>query len=105
MAQVMLTIGGRQHAVGCRDGEEDRLRLLAGTIEARWPTALRAAGNQPGERAMLIVALMLADALDEAEQRPAAAPAGTTPDDAALARIADRLEALADALERTPEAS
>ncbi|HEX8553492.1 MAG TPA: cell division protein ZapA [Sphingomonas sp.] len=105
MAQVTLTIGGRQHAVGCRDGEEDRLRLLGKLIEARWPTALRAAGNQPGERAMLIVALMLADALDEAEHRPVATSPIPSVDDAALARIADRLEGLADALERTPEAS
>jgi cell division protein ZapA len=101
MAQVNLEIGGRVHPVGCRDGEEDRVRLLGTMIEERWPPALRAAGGQPGERAMLLVALMLADALDEAQQRP---PAGSAITDAALARIADRLEALATALEQPPQA-
>jgi cell division protein ZapA len=43
---------------------------------------------------------MLADALEEAERRP---PAGAAVSEAALARIAERLEALADALE--PEGS
>ena len=39
---------------------------------------------------------MLADALEEAERRP---PAGAAVSEAALARIAERLEALANALE------
>jgi len=100
MAEVMLSIGGRAHAVGCRDGEEDRVRLLGTLLDARWPLALRAAGNQPGERAMLFVALMLADALDEAQHQP---PAGQAVSGAALERIAERLETLADALEQTPQ--
>ena len=100
MASVNLEIGGRSFTIGARDGEEARVHALAAMIEARWPIALRAAGNQPGERAMLFVALMLADALDECEQRP---PAGSSVSEPALARIADRLEALASALERTPQ--
>jgi len=102
MAEVLLSIGGRAHAVGCRDGEEDRVRLLGMLLDERWPLALRAAGNQPGERAMLFVALMLADALDEAQHRPL--PDGTV-GAAALDRIAERLETLAEALEQTPQAT
>jgi len=97
MANVTLPIGGRPHTVACRDGEEARLQALGKLLEARWPTALRAAGGVPGERAMLFVALMLADELDEVQQRP---PEGAAVSEPALARIADRLEALADALER-----
>jgi len=99
MAAVTLEIGGRGFTVGARDGEEARVQALGAMIADRWPAALRAAGNQPGERAMLFVALMLADALDECEQRP---PAGAPVSEPALARIADRLEALATALEQTP---
>jgi cell division protein ZapA len=102
MAQVLLEIGGRTHPIGCRDGEEARVRQLGRLIDERWPAALRAAGNQPGERAMLFVALMLADSLDECEQRP---PVGAAIGDAALARIADRLESLASALEQTAKAT
>ena len=99
MAEVTFTIGGRPQTVTCRDGEEPRLELLGQMIEARWATATRAAGNIGGERAMLFVALMLADDLDEAEARP---PEGAAVSETALARIAERLEGLADALEQTP---
>ena len=101
MANVTLTIGTRPFTVACRDGEEARLQQLGRMLDERWPGALRAAGNVPGERAMLFVALMLADALDEIQQRP---PEGAAVSEPALARIADRLEALANALERDPVA-
>jgi cell division protein ZapA len=98
MAQVMLSIGGRGHSVACRDGEEARLHQLGAMLDERWPTAQRAAGNGGGERAMLFLALMLADDLDEAMTRPAE---GSAVSDTALARIAQRLESLADALEHS----
>lgn len=99
MADVGITIGGRVHMIACRDGEEARVRLLGEMIDERWPTAQRAAGILGGERAMLFVALMLADDLDEAQSRP---PAGAAVSEQTLARIAERLEGLADALEQTP---
>jgi|CoawatStandDraft_6_1074263.scaffolds.fasta_scaffold03142_4 cell division protein ZapA len=99
MAEVMLQIGGRTHSVACRDGEEARVRLLGTMIEERWPTAVRAAGTAGSERAMFFAALMLADDLDESMNR---APEGAAVSEPALARIADRLEALADALEQSP---
>ncbi len=99
MANVTLSIGGRPHTVACRDGEEPRLQQLGRMLDERWASALRAAAGVPGERAMLFVALMLADDLDEVQQRP---PEGAAVSEPALARIADRLEALADALERDP---
>ena len=98
MATVTLNIGGRPFPVACRDGEEARLQSLGRMVAERWPAADRAANGQP-ERAMLYVALMLADALDESESRP---PPGSAVSEPALLRIADRLEALADALEQTP---
>jgi cell division protein ZapA len=101
MANVTLQIGGRPHTVACRDGEEARLQQLGRMIEERWPAALRAAGGVPGERSMLFAALMLADDLEEVQQRP---PEGAAVSEPALARIADRLEALAAALEQSPAA-
>ncbi|MEG8046958.1 cell division protein ZapA [Sphingomonas aerolata] len=41
----MLDIGGRPHAVACRDGEESRVRLLGAMLAERWPVADRAAGG------------------------------------------------------------
>ena len=100
MAEVTLSIGGRAHVVGCRAGEEDRVRSLGAMIEERWASAQRAAGGLNVERAMLFVALMLADDLDDARARP---PEGAAVSEAALTRIADRLEALATTLEQSPQ--
>ena len=98
MAEVTLTVGGRPHLVACRDGEEARVRHLGAMLDERWAIAQRAAGGAGGERAMLFVALMLADDLDEAEMRP---PEGAVVSEPALAQIAERLESLADALEHS----
>ncbi len=100
MPSVTFEVGGRPHTVACRAGEESRVRMLAQMLEARWPAADRAASGQP-ERAMLFVALMLADALEEAESRP---PVGAAIGEAALDRLADRLEKLAEALEQADPA-
>ncbi len=101
MPNVTLQIGGRPHVVTCRAGEEARVQMLGRMLDERWATADRAAAGQP-ERAMLLVALMLADALDEVEKRP---PEGAAVSEAALRRIADTLEGLAEALEQTPPVS
>jgi cell division protein ZapA len=98
MADVTLTIGGSRHIVACRDGEEDQLLAIGALLDARWSAAKRAAGGLGGERAMLFVALMLADDLHDTQNRPPeAAPASVS--DAQLEKLADRLEALAASLE------
>ena len=71
MAEVTLTIGDRRHAVTCRDGEEAQLRRLGEMLDQRWAMANRASGGLNAERTMLLIALMLADNLDQAENRPA----------------------------------
>ena len=101
MPNVTIQIGGRPHAVACRAGEEARVQMLGRMLDDRWAAADRASSGQP-ERAMLFVALMLADALDEVEKRP---PEGAAVSESALQRIADRLEGLADALEQAPPTS
>lgn len=101
MPTVTLQIGGRPYPVACRTGEEARVQLLGRMLDQRWATADRAAGGQP-DRAMLFVALMLADALDEVEKRP---PEGAAVSESALQRIADTLEGLAQALEQSPPVS
>lgn len=101
MAQVTLSFGGRGHIVGCREGEEARVRQLGAMIEERWAGAARAGGGSV-ERGLLFVALMLADELDEAENRPL--PDNLVSEDA-LHGIADRLEKLASTLEQTPSSA
>jgi cell division protein ZapA len=96
MADVTITIGDRRHTVACRDGEEDQLRRLSALLDSRWATAARASGGLNGERTMLFIALMLADSLDEAERR---LPDGAG--EAQLDQLADRLEGIASALEKS----
>ncbi len=98
MAEVVLQIGDRTHVVACRDGEEPRLRTLGAMLDERWPAAKRAAGNAGAERALLLLALILADDLDESGNKAPSAPTG----DNALDRLAERLERLAETLEEAP---
>ncbi|MBR0551446.1 cell division protein ZapA [Stakelama marina] len=94
MAEVTLNVAGRAHTVACRDGEEPQLRELAAMLDNHADTAIKASGGLSAERTMLIIALMLADELAEARRNP---PKGVP--DSTLDRIADRLEAVASALE------
>lgn len=94
MAEVTLRIGDREHRIGCADGQEGHLIRLGKMVAGRWDAAQRASGGVGGERTMLLVALMLADALNDAEMR---APSGDHP---LFDQLAERLEALAVALEK-----
>lgn len=98
MADVALTIGDRRHTVTCRDGEEAQLRRLGEMLDQRWAAANRASGGLNAERTMLLVALMLGDSLETARNQPAA-DGGAGP--AYLIRLAERLEGVADALEKS----
>jgi cell division protein ZapA len=94
MAEVTLTLAGRAYSVSCRDGEEPHLQRLESLMARHAETADRASGGLNSERTLLYLALILADLLDEAERNP---PSGVSP--VLLDNIADRLEAVAAALE------
>ncbi|MCW3836787.1 cell division protein ZapA [Sphingomonas canadensis] len=100
MAQVTLRIAGREHSIACRDGEEAHLQRLAAILDAHAETATRASGGLNGERTMLFIALILADQIDEMRRNPAQ---GLPPE--LLDRIAERLEAVAGALEEDHKAN
>ena len=95
MADVTLTIAGRGYVVAARDGDEAHLRRLEKMLQKHSPAAQRASGGMSAERTLVYLSLILADLLDEAQENPpqAAAPSPL------LDQIADRLEAVATALE------
>ena len=77
MAQVTLRINGYAHTVGCQDGEEDHLQLMASEVERRIE-GIKSAIGQSGESRMLVMAaLMMADDLFEANQKLAATATAT----------------------------
>lgn len=110
MADITLQVAGRSYTVSAREEDTPHLRALEAKIAGHADAALRAAGGQAGERTLLYLALILADALDEAEKAPEPMPAQAPEpapaiSDELLARIADRLEAVASALEESSAAS
>lgn len=99
MAQVALSIGGRRYDLACRDGEEDRLRALAALVDRK----AQDAGQANEVRQLLMAALLLADELSELrEGLPVSTDtivAGT------IDRLAERIEILAERLEKTGQTS
>lgn len=105
MGTVALRIGGRQHRIACRNGEERHLERLGAMLDRHAAAAEHASGGSQ-ERAMLLIALMLADELHEAEEQAATAPPPPAPiaqpqiDEERLDAITERLEILAEVLEQ-----
>ena len=101
MADVSLTIGGRQYSIACRDGGEDHLRQLGAEVDKKAAEASRAVGSATEARTLLLAALLLADELADARSGKAPPPqAGLSPAVAeALINLAERVEAMADSLE------
>jgi cell division protein ZapA len=111
VAQVNVKVNGYSHTIGCKDGEEEHLRALVSLIEDKART-IRGMGGQFSESRMLLhVALLLADecgdlrselARARSGQAAVAAPAAAEDPELVdrLERIAERIEGLAQTLDR-----
>ena len=103
MAQVTLDIAGRRYEMTVRDGQEAHFRDLAAIVDAKVRAVSGAVGTINESRQLLMAALLLADEIGGALPPPAA-PAPVETDGAVAAQIdslAERLEKLAQALEKT----
>jgi cell division protein ZapA len=99
MAEVELTIAGRAYRVACRAGEEENLRAAGALVDAKSREAIAGLGTLSESRQLLFASLLLADQIVDGRQDLV----DTGPDPAVIERaerIADRLESLADALEK-----
>ncbi len=105
MGQVTVRVNGYSHTIGCKDGEEGHVLALAQQIEDK-VRLIRNMGGQFSEARMLLhVALLLADEggdlRAEIDRLRSGQPVGTDPQLAdRLARIAERIEGLAQTLDR-----
>ncbi len=113
MGQVTVRVNGYNHTIGCKDGEEQHVLNLVSQIEDK-VRVIRAMGGQFSEARMLLhVALLLADELSDlraemarqpgAAAMPAQAAPAPSPDPQLaerLARIAERIEGIAQTLDR-----
>jgi cell division protein ZapA len=104
MAEVRLSIAGREYIVTCKDGEEQRLQTLGAMVDEKAREAGGPSGGLNESRLLLFSALLLADKLHDGAitaTGPAQLPHDAEVDQAAetLERLADRLENLALRLE------
>jgi len=109
MATVTVEINGRPYAVGCADGQEERVRILAKQFDSQVRQVAADVGQVGDIRLFLMSALLLADELHEARLQaggratpaaPAAVSAGASTDGVAeaLNAVAARLEKLAQSI-------
>jgi cell division protein ZapA len=99
MAQVTIRINGYSYTVGCEDGQEEHLQLMAAEIEQRI-ASIKAIGGQSGEaRLLMLAALLLADELHDtrktAAEQPETPPKPDAEKRAKLRRLAARAEEIA----------
>lgn len=108
MGQVTVRVGGYSHPVSCEDGQEAHLVSLAGEVDKR-VNSIKAMGGQFGEsRLLLLGALLLADEVHDLKVALSQSRAGQNmalpqPDPRLaerLAQIADRIEGIAQTLDR-----
>jgi cell division protein ZapA len=109
MGQVTVRVGGYSHPVSCEDGQEAHLVSLAAEVDRRVSSIKAMGGGQFNEsRLLLLGALLLADEVHDLKVALAQARAGQpVPPPSAdpkladrLARIADRIEGIAQTLDR-----
>ena len=99
MAEVELTIAGRAYRVACRAGEEENLRAAGALVDAKSREAIAGLGTLSESRQLLFASLLLADQIVDGRQDLV----DTGPDPAVIERaerIAERLESIADTLEK-----
>lgn len=61
MAELEITIGGRNFSVACQEGEEHFLRTAAAMLDAEAQPLVTQMGRLPEARMLLMAGLMLAD--------------------------------------------
>lgn len=103
MATVTVDVNGRPYAVGCADGQEERVRILAKQFDNQVRAVAQDVGHVGDLRLFLMSALILADELHEARLNSGAAvaaplaqaPASTDGVAEALNAVAARIEKIA----------
>ncbi len=95
MGQAMISLGGRQYRINCRDGDEARVIGLGEELAARADRLAKSLGSMPESQLLVMVSLMMADELADARAgiAPPAPPAPVV-DITRLTRIVERLETL-----------
>jgi len=100
MATVTVEINGRPYAVGCADGQEDRVRVLAKQFDDNVRQVAADVGHVGDLRLFLMAALVLADELHEARLGTGVEVETPAPAVTAEAGVAEALNAVAARIEK-----
>ena len=65
MAQVEVTVNGRNYGIACDDGQEDHLIELAEFVERKVSELVSAIGQVGDARLLVMASLLIADELSE----------------------------------------
>jgi cell division protein ZapA len=87
MATVTVEINGRPYAVGCADGQEERVRILAKQFDGHVRQVSVEVGHVGDIRLFLMAGLMLADELHEVRLGNPVTSAVAAPASAAVGRL------------------
>jgi len=110
MAQVIISINGREYPIACENGQEARIMQLAQILEQKAETLKDFSGKISENMFLAMIGILVADDLFEARRNtpapaaPAAVPtpAGNESDEDAAARIEalnKRIKAVAKLIE------
>lgn len=99
MGQVTVNLNGHHYTIGCADGDEGRLRILAKELDKRMESLVGAVGQVGDARLLVMLSLLLLDELEEAQSPTPAASGGEAAAAAIIERLAERMESLAERLE------
>lgn len=101
MAQVSVTIAGRQYRMACDEGQEEHLIRLARDVDARISQLRTAFGEIGDQRLTVMAAVTIADELFEARTRIRALESDLDGQRDARASALARIEASEEAVART----
>ena len=99
MGQVTVNLNGHHYTIGCADGDEGRLRILAEDLDKRMTSLVGAVGQVGDARLLVMLSLLLLDEMEEARGSSAPAPQADDTAAAAIESLAARMESLAERLE------
>ncbi|MCF6275966.1 MAG: cell division protein ZapA [Robiginitomaculum sp.] len=102
MAKVNLEINGRKYALGCDDGEEDRLQRLGEKLDARVRTLADQFGQIGDVRLLVMAGITMTDEMEELRENMEGAAESAT---AELRRETEDALASAQKLEASAQKS
>jgi cell division protein ZapA len=100
MAQVTISVNGRDYAIACGDGEEEHLSDLAQYVDHHASALSRKLGSITETRLLLMTALTIADELGEVSATLTELRAEHRRALESLGQLAGRLEEVAAGAER-----